>query len=159
MAPRAGLAAASRTDRRYRSLRLKGCAESQHTLQWSSPLVVAISTPSRSLGRGLGVPPGSVIATGAPLPPLQRTRWVGENTLVTLAPLTIVASQGEADAICSMLRVEGIECAERMTDSVETRGNWREVLVAESDLASAREFLASAEALGRIHRYARDRFS
>jgi len=58
-----------------------------------------------------------------------------------------------------MLRVEGIECAERMADSIETSGNWREVLVAESDLASARELLASAEVLGRIHRYPRDRFS
>ena len=60
--------------------------------------------------------------------------------------LTVVASQGEADVICSMLRAEGIECAERMADSIETSGNWREVLVAESDLASARALLASAEA-------------
>jgi hypothetical protein len=80
-------------------------------------------------------------------------------TLEVPVPLTIVASQGEADAICSMLRVEGIECAERMAESIETSGNWREVLVAESDLASARELLASAEVLGRIHRYSRDRFS
>lgn len=60
--------------------------------------------------------------------------------------LTVVASQGEADVICSMLRTEGIECAQRMADSIETSGNWQEVLVAESDLASARELLASAEA-------------
>jgi hypothetical protein len=34
--------------------------------------------------------------------------------------LTLVASQGEADVICSMLRAEGIECAERMPDSIES---------------------------------------
>jgi len=59
--------------------------------------------------------------------------------------LTVVASQGEADVICSMLRAEGIDCAERMADSVETAWNWREILVAESDLASARELLPRAE--------------
>ena len=80
-------------------------------------------------------------------------------TLEVPVLLTIVASQGEADAICSMLRVEGIECAERRADSIQASGNWREVLVAESDLASARELVASAEVLGRIHRYPRDRFS
>ena len=59
--------------------------------------------------------------------------------------LTIVGSQGEADVICSFLRAEGIKCAERMADSVETSGGWREILVSESDLALARELLASAE--------------
>jgi type III secretory pathway lipoprotein EscJ len=59
--------------------------------------------------------------------------------------LTVV-SQGEADVICSMLRAEGIKCADRMADSIETSGNWREVLVAESDLTYARELLASASA-------------
>lgn len=55
--------------------------------------------------------------------------------------LTVVASQGEADVICSLLRSEGIKCAERMADSLETSGGWREILVSESDLASARELL------------------
>jgi type III secretory pathway lipoprotein EscJ len=60
-------------------------------------------------------------------------------------PLAVVASQGEADVICSLLRAEGIKCAERMADSIESSGGWREILVSESDLASARELLASAE--------------
>jgi hypothetical protein len=59
--------------------------------------------------------------------------------------LTTVASQGEADVICSLLRTHGIKCADRMADSIETSGNWREVLVAEDDLASARELLARGE--------------
>ncbi|HET8651141.1 MAG TPA: hypothetical protein VFM13_01060 [Gaiellaceae bacterium] len=49
--------------------------------------------------------------------------------------LTVVASQGEADVICSLLGSEGIECAERMADSIETSVGWREILVTESDLA------------------------
>lgn len=59
--------------------------------------------------------------------------------------LTVVSSQGEADVICSLLRSEGIKCAERMADSIESSAGWREILVSESDLASARELLASAE--------------
>ena len=59
--------------------------------------------------------------------------------------LTVVASQGEADVICSLLRSEGIKCAERMADSIESNAGWREILVSESDLASARELLVSAE--------------
>lgn len=46
--------------------------------------------------------------------------------------------------ICSLLHSEGIKCAERMADSIETSGGWREILVSETDLASARELLASA---------------
>lgn len=58
--------------------------------------------------------------------------------------LTVVAGQGEADVICSLLRAAGIGCAERMADSIESSGGWREILVSESDLAPARELLASA---------------
>ena len=57
-----------------------------------------------------------------------------------------MASQGEADVICSMLRAAGVQCTERLADSIETSGNWRDILVAESDLATARELLARAEA-------------
>jgi len=32
-----------------------------------------------------------------------------------------------------------------MADSIETSGNWREILVAEADLSAARELLARAE--------------
>jgi hypothetical protein len=59
--------------------------------------------------------------------------------------LTVVASQGEADVICSLLRSEGIECAQRMADSIETSGGWREILVSKADFASARELLASTQ--------------
>jgi type III secretory pathway lipoprotein EscJ len=62
--------------------------------------------------------------------------------------LTVVASQGEADVICSLLRGHGIECGERATDSsAEQGGGWggqREVLVREADLASALELLSSS---------------
>ena len=60
--------------------------------------------------------------------------------------LTMVASQGEADVICSLLRAHGIRCAERMADSIESSGGWREIMVPEADLASARQLLESAEA-------------
>ena len=43
--------------------------------------------------------------------------------------LTVVGSQGEADVICSLLRAEGIKCAERMADSIESSGGRREILV------------------------------
>jgi type III secretory pathway lipoprotein EscJ len=59
--------------------------------------------------------------------------------------LTVVASQGEADVICSLLRAHGIRCAERLADSIESSGGWREILVSKADLASASELLASAE--------------
>jgi len=58
--------------------------------------------------------------------------------------LTVVAGQGEAGVISSMLRAEGIECSERLADSAES-GFSRGILVAPSDLAWPREFLASAE--------------
>jgi Putative prokaryotic signal transducing protein len=63
--------------------------------------------------------------------------------------LTVVASQGEADVICSFLRSAEIKCADRATDMFAERGGgfggWREILVEETDLAAARELLASAE--------------
>jgi hypothetical protein len=56
--------------------------------------------------------------------------------------LTVVASQGEADVICSLLRAHGIECGERATDlSAEQWGGHREILVSQVDLASAQQLL------------------
>ena len=46
---------------------------------------------------------------------------------------------------CSLLRSEGIKCADRMADSIESNAGWREILVSEPDLASARELLAGAD--------------
>jgi type III secretory pathway lipoprotein EscJ len=66
-----------------------------------------------------------------------------EKLLRLGVPLTVVASQGEADVICSLLRSEGIQCSDRMTDSIDS-GGWREILVPESDLAAARELLKIA---------------
>jgi hypothetical protein len=59
--------------------------------------------------------------------------------------LTVVPSRGEADVICSMLRSEGIRCADADADSIESSGTWRAILVAQSDLARARELLGNAE--------------
>ena len=60
--------------------------------------------------------------------------------------LTVVASQGEADVICSLLRVNGIRCGERAADATIEGGGgfggWREILVAEDQLEEARELLA-----------------
>lgn len=60
--------------------------------------------------------------------------------------LTVVASEGEAEIVCGMLRSEGIRCAYRTTnisaDSGLDVGGWREVLVAAADEAQARSVLA-----------------
>jgi hypothetical protein len=65
-----------------------------------------------------------------------------------MASLTVVATQGEADVICSLLRAHGIDCAERATDASAERGGgyggWREVFVSETDLGAARELIAAA---------------
>ena len=60
--------------------------------------------------------------------------------------LTTVADEGEAEILCGMLRVGGIRCAHRITDLAHDEagqafGGWREILVAESDLARAQELL------------------
>jgi hypothetical protein len=66
--------------------------------------------------------------------------------MTAVVRLTVVATQGEADVICSFLRVNGIECAERAADTGERGGGFggrREILVTEGDLEGARELLAS----------------
>jgi Putative prokaryotic signal transducing protein len=62
--------------------------------------------------------------------------------------LTVVPDEGAAEALCGLLRSEGIDCSYRETDvSVAgtfggtTFGGWREILVAEDDLERARELL------------------
>jgi hypothetical protein len=63
-----------------------------------------------------------------------------------MVTLTVVATQGEADVICSLLRAHRIECGERAADVSAERGGgyggWREVLVSEKDLGIARELIA-----------------
>jgi hypothetical protein len=67
-----------------------------------------------------------------------------------LVRLDVVPNQGEADVICSLLRVNGIVCGDRVMDAsagtfggAGGTGGWREVLVSEPDLARARELLAT----------------
>lgn len=67
--------------------------------------------------------------------------------------LTTVPNEGEAEILCRMLRVEGIRCGHRMTDqflwddSGRAFDGWREILVAEPDLARAREILSTTDSL------------
>jgi hypothetical protein len=61
--------------------------------------------------------------------------------------LAVVASQAEADIICSLLRAHGIACADRPADiSAEVMGvgGWTEILVTEDDLGAARELLEAS---------------
>jgi hypothetical protein len=59
--------------------------------------------------------------------------------------LTAVASQTEADMICSLLRANGIKCGDRAADvaiqGIGGSGGWREILVSEDQLEAARELL------------------
>ena len=61
--------------------------------------------------------------------------------------LTVVANEGEAEIVCSILRTEGIRCGYRTTDvSAESGldfGGWREILVETADETRAREILAT----------------
>ena len=60
----------------------------------------------------------------------------------------MVPDEGAAEALCGLLRSEGIDCHYRDTDvsaagifGGQTFGGWREILVAEDDLERARELL------------------
>jgi hypothetical protein len=59
--------------------------------------------------------------------------------------LTVVRTEGEAEAICGLLRVNAIPCGHREVDfSAQAGGGWwHEILVAEGDVAAARELLAT----------------
>ena len=73
-----------------------------------------------------------------------------------LVPLTVVASEFEAQEICAMLEVEGIMTTERPTNQGAAAwvgsagGGSREVLVAARDLERARELIAPVEDSERI---------
>ncbi|MDQ3821687.1 MAG: DUF2007 domain-containing protein [Actinomycetota bacterium] len=64
--------------------------------------------------------------------------------------LTVVGDGIEAEAICGLLRTEGIACSHRQTDmgagawEATGTGGPREVLVAPSDLERAQELIAPA---------------
>jgi len=62
--------------------------------------------------------------------------------------LTVVPDEGQAEALCGLLRTEGIDCFYRDTDISATGifggqafGGWREIIVDEGDLERARELL------------------
>jgi putative signal transducing protein len=66
--------------------------------------------------------------------------------------LTVVSGEPEAEVVCGLLRSEGIECAYRDTEAIDTpletftAAGAREILVRESDLEAAKELLAAPEA-------------
>ncbi|MGB2874220.1 MAG: DUF2007 domain-containing protein [Gaiellaceae bacterium] len=65
--------------------------------------------------------------------------------------LTVVPGEPEAEALCGLLRSEGIECGHRQTpepdspfEGIATDGE-REILVHEADLQRAREVIGVTE--------------
>ena len=64
--------------------------------------------------------------------------------------LTVVSGVPEADIVCGLLRANGIDCAYRDTEAIETpledfiAAGPVEVLVPASDLDAARELLAAS---------------
>jgi hypothetical protein len=67
--------------------------------------------------------------------------------------LTVVGDGMAAEAICGLLRTEGIACNHRQTDmgvgawEATGSGGPREILVAPGDLERARELIKSGDAL------------
>jgi hypothetical protein len=65
--------------------------------------------------------------------------------------LTTVPGEAEAEALCGLLRSEGIECSHRPTEEEDSPfegigfDGVHEILVYESDLERARELLEPAE--------------
>ena len=61
--------------------------------------------------------------------------------------VTVVSGESEADVVCGLLRSNGIECAYRDTQAIDsviedfTAAGPREILVRASDLDAARELL------------------
>ena len=66
------------------------------------------------------------------------------------ARLTVVGDEMEAEAICGLLRTEGIGCSQRQTNmgagawEATGSGGPREILVAPSDLERAQELIKPA---------------
>jgi hypothetical protein len=66
--------------------------------------------------------------------------------------VTTVPGEPEAEALCGLLRSEGIECAHRQTEEEDSAfegiatDGVREILVYEADLERAREILGLTEA-------------
>jgi hypothetical protein len=66
-------------------------------------------------------------------------------------PVTTVSSEVEAEMICELLRVGGVDCGYRVTEETDsalegyTADGPHEILVHEQDLAAARALLPVAE--------------
>ena len=66
--------------------------------------------------------------------------------------VTTVPGEAEAEALCGLLRSEGIECAHRQTEEEDSAfegiatDGVREILVYEADIARAREILGLTKA-------------
>jgi hypothetical protein len=64
--------------------------------------------------------------------------------------LTVVSGESEAEVVCGLLRSEGIECAYRDTEAIDSSledfiaAGSREILVHEKDLEAAKELLAAS---------------
>ena len=64
---------------------------------------------------------------------------------------TVVATEGEAEIVCGLLRANGIKCAYRDTDAIDASlenfgpAGPREILVHEVDLADATSVLAARD--------------
>jgi hypothetical protein len=63
--------------------------------------------------------------------------------------LTVVSDEPEAEIVCGLLQTNGIDCAYRDTEAIDspiedfTAAGPREILVREEDLAAARELIAT----------------
>jgi hypothetical protein len=68
---------------------------------------------------------------------------------MTTVRLTVVGSEMEAEVICGMLRVNGVQCSYRKTDLAAARtqgwapGGPVEILVFDEDFENARELLGA----------------
>ena len=64
----------------------------------------------------------------------------------------VVSGESEAQVVCGLLRSEGIECAHRDTEAIDSpledfiAAGSQEILVHASDLEAAKELLAAPEA-------------
>jgi len=69
--------------------------------------------------------------------------WLSRGRLsqMALVRLTMVASPGEADIVCSLLRSFNVECSHRPIVSVEELQGWTEVRVWRDELERASEIL------------------
>jgi hypothetical protein len=67
------------------------------------------------------------------------------------AVLTVVSGEPEAEIVCGLLRSNGIECAFRDTEAIETSledfisAGAQEIVVHEADLQAAKELLAASQ--------------